>query len=521
MKNTVLYFLLMALWGFSPFASAQIEALTSDITVRNGVAYYNGQPFSGTLYSDDDEIVPNDCECTLIATYRNGLLHGEKREYHPNGKLKFVGRYEDGIPVGVHIYYLPNGAITEKIWYENGRPVKKEEYGSGGVVLLREIYENGELKEAHTFYSDGTKQTSEFKSPDGKRIFIKYYENGNPCCKEEYLNGNSHGEWIRYYASGQKKDYERYEQNQLIEKGSFDENGEKHGKWEKYNADGTVTVTLYEHGEIKSTQEVNPQYSVSNFQFYSDDVLGKYYNAARNTDEYIVFRSDESGYKDRPSRRIARKITDKLTQRAKRVNPELIKDKNATISKILQIENIRYNTEPFEYEVTQKDKNGNVQKVKKIAYRADIYYDITAYGPDGSELDKDEYEIKSDKADMGQLLRSILKYYPPTPEDALTKAIENIHTQWTHVGHLPYYISVSRITKSSGSKAKTVSYTTRYPVQKKMKFGYIPKGEYRPTVILKITNAYGDYGEAKVIKGGEWIKQHENELNNIYFKETY
>jgi antitoxin component YwqK of YwqJK toxin-antitoxin module len=51
--------------------------------------------------------------------YRNGVLHGEFKEYHENAKLKAEGKYKDGNLDGIIKYYHGNGRIRKVSRFEH------------------------------------------------------------------------------------------------------------------------------------------------------------------------------------------------------------------------------------------------------------------------------------------------------------------------------------------------------------------------------------------------------------------
>jgi len=125
--------LVVILGFFFPFlVIAQQVALENEVYEKNGIVYKGNRPFTGTLYSDDEGI-PNDCECTLEAHYKNGKLNGWKREWYDNGNIKYEGKYVNGKPVGTHTYYYSNGKKKKKEVYRNGELVSSVLYKRDGT----------------------------------------------------------------------------------------------------------------------------------------------------------------------------------------------------------------------------------------------------------------------------------------------------------------------------------------------------------------------------------------------------
>lgn len=73
---------------------SQEEITANEINFNGERAFKNGMPYTGIIYSF--EKANNDCRCLLEANYVNGYLHGEKKEWHKNGNIKFIGTYRKG-----------------------------------------------------------------------------------------------------------------------------------------------------------------------------------------------------------------------------------------------------------------------------------------------------------------------------------------------------------------------------------------------------------------------------------------
>jgi tetratricopeptide (TPR) repeat protein len=97
---------------------AQDDATTGQVVLKNGYIYKNNVLFTGVLYSV--ESANNECKCILEANYSGGRLNGIRREWHTNGKIKFVGNYIDGRLIGTAEKYDFDGyIIIEKPFLSN------------------------------------------------------------------------------------------------------------------------------------------------------------------------------------------------------------------------------------------------------------------------------------------------------------------------------------------------------------------------------------------------------------------
>ncbi|MEX1000521.1 MAG: toxin-antitoxin system YwqK family antitoxin [Crocinitomicaceae bacterium] len=51
--------------------------------------------------------------------YRDGLRHGEFKEYHQNTKVKIEGKFRDGNLDGKIVHYYPNGRVKKILYYKH------------------------------------------------------------------------------------------------------------------------------------------------------------------------------------------------------------------------------------------------------------------------------------------------------------------------------------------------------------------------------------------------------------------
>lgn len=74
----------------------------------------------------------------LQATFKNGVLVGQFKEYYPSGNLSRMGQYnKDG---------KLKGSITH--WHENGEKAEEDKYNVGGKLLSHKQWdEQGNLIE--------------------------------------------------------------------------------------------------------------------------------------------------------------------------------------------------------------------------------------------------------------------------------------------------------------------------------------------------------------------------------------
>ena len=143
-------------------------------------------------------------DTTRWENYNNGRLHGTKRTYYPDSKIKREVEYNNGIMDGKFKIYNLKGVIIEelnykqgkkheecKYFYDDGKPLKNENWNMG--------IKNGEFK---IFYYQGTIQVS-----------------------ESYKKGLKEGWFMEYYPDATTKRKALYKKDELLEEHRYDEQG--------------------------------------------------------------------------------------------------------------------------------------------------------------------------------------------------------------------------------------------------------------------------------------------------------
>ena len=177
MRNLII-FLFLAVFGKS---FAQIEVYQSDTKVVDNLVYYNNKPLTGVLFSDDEQLVPNACECTLRIKYENGLRNGKYQEWNINGKIKKEAVYKQGVLQQQKVYN--NDGLFVETHYKSGKPIKEVYYKDGKINKIKEYKQS--LKDyTITYYNDKLKITKKdffvnnklykTEKPFDNKFYIKY-----------------------------------------------------------------------------------------------------------------------------------------------------------------------------------------------------------------------------------------------------------------------------------------------------------------------------------------------------------
>jgi antitoxin component YwqK of YwqJK toxin-antitoxin module len=242
--------------------------------------YPNGKPkIVASFKNDVPEGVRREYspEGKIVAGYvfKNGNLSGEGitneagtrdglwKEYYPNGALRSTGIYNQGRRVGEWKFYHPNGQIEQTGSYN--RDGKEEGtwmwYFPTGNILREEKYRNGKIDGLSTEYDETGAITAQGEYIDDHREGKWKFNYGDHIAEEEYLNGMLNGSCKNYYSDGIIsfegkfiEDTPNGHHTWFYPNGNKKTEGDyvmglKSGEWLKYNNDGTLFLSIfYENG---------------------------------------------------------------------------------------------------------------------------------------------------------------------------------------------------------------------------------------------------------------------------------
>lgn len=149
----------------------------------------------------------------------NGLKQGHWVKHYSNGQKKYEAYFVDNNPVGELKRYDSYGNLYASLTYSaDGHAADAKFYHrSGKISALGKYYDN-----------------------EKDSIWLYYSENGDLYLQESYKRGVKDGLFIQYTSEHKK-----------IEEINW-KDGEKHGKWRKYYATGGELMfeVNYEHGKL-------------------------------------------------------------------------------------------------------------------------------------------------------------------------------------------------------------------------------------------------------------------------------
>jgi antitoxin component YwqK of YwqJK toxin-antitoxin module len=151
---------------------SQTNILINDIVIEQRWYYWNNKV-------SEEFIVEEKNLCTLkyskkgkLVSEQNdaksGLLNGFKKEYYPNGQLKYLHYYINGQQDGIQKGFFPDGFLIYELYYNNG--VK--------IGMWKGWWNNGNLFYEHHFDHKGKKVG----------IHKRWYKNGTLKYEAEYKN---------------------------------------------------------------------------------------------------------------------------------------------------------------------------------------------------------------------------------------------------------------------------------------------------------------------------------------------
>lgn len=141
----------------------RVEADIHGFEQKNGLLFYDNQPFSGYRYTN----YPNGKTATMLAYwqgkkeakseafylnghkryqkfYHKGKRFGTHTGWHNNGQMSFVRRYQNGLREGVQKNYHKNGQLwTEKHYKKGKEQGTQKEWSQGGRLVSNYVMKKG------------------------------------------------------------------------------------------------------------------------------------------------------------------------------------------------------------------------------------------------------------------------------------------------------------------------------------------------------------------------------------------
>jgi len=528
----------------------QLSAFENEVQNKDGVIYYQNRPLTGKLFSNDATAIKNDCECTLEADYKNGKLHGIKKMYYPNGKLKFKGDFSDGKPIGKHIFlddksnvikqqeYASDGSYTETVYNENGEKIgegffdvatgeKTVKFFKDEESVKEENYKNEKLIQV-TYWNEGKKVKEEMFTYGTQplRIVKLFDENEIPVAQESYdvTTGKKHGIWLQFDETGNKTQETEYRDDIIYTQQSYKDN-QKHGKgFEIDPFTHNKVEVFYRNGKLVDSQEQNPDFYIENYlakhyhNSYIKPVVVYRFNPIINTNEiYIIETTDEDS---KTIEQNIRKIVEQQMLKRPNILPNDIDAGNKILSGIFKIENIRHELKKHTYE-WHKNVKGKSVKYKEWGYNAVIAFDIKYLTPENNV--KKTLHFTS-TGGLYSILAIALrgKMYTQDAKEAYEFALSGINIKDFHAMAFPAISKIVKVLKknSRGVKYVLIEDGSANFVNKGAVFKIYDEdnSSFKSGIRIKKSKAYE--AEGKVTDNKKWLEKYIQEHKDVFIKES-
>ncbi|WP_010179137.1 toxin-antitoxin system YwqK family antitoxin [Aquimarina agarilytica] len=223
--------------GYSPVGVKETKGLYNIKGGKEGVwEYYDyGVKTSYGTYKDNQIegeyfMFYNNGKKRIEKNYENDKLNGYFVSYHKNGKISEQGYYNRGLVVGQwKSYYLDGTLKRDYFYHKDEKHGIQKEYATDGKLYEVSKYEFGRLISRTYYTSSGSiHETIDNTDFSNKSLTTFTHLNGKPFTVTNYLGGQRHGSYKKYYFEGQ-----------LSEEGTYF-NGKQKGKWQGYHENGKL-----------------------------------------------------------------------------------------------------------------------------------------------------------------------------------------------------------------------------------------------------------------------------------------
>ncbi|WP_298534731.1 hypothetical protein [uncultured Algibacter sp.] len=133
-----------------------VNVLDINLTLDNGVLFYNKSPFNGIIMSSyDSGVIKSKVE------YIEGRKDGSEIQWYENGSKLMERFYAKGFKVGIHKAWWENGNLkfeyhfnnegkyngSMKEWYQSGQPLRAFNYKNGKEDGAQRLWKpDGQIK---------------------------------------------------------------------------------------------------------------------------------------------------------------------------------------------------------------------------------------------------------------------------------------------------------------------------------------------------------------------------------------
>ncbi len=172
-RNSAIVFLLVSFSCHQPGVQDEVNHSTirldkNDLRLRveNGLLLWDNSPFSGTLYSLDQ----NNVDTLSLSSYRSGWEHGEWKQFYEGGQLKERRFFNNGLKACEYVAWWPNGKKQLHYIFENGEYESTcREWNNEGTLIKLANYKKGYEEGLQQLWYDNGKVRANYVIKDGRR----------------------------------------------------------------------------------------------------------------------------------------------------------------------------------------------------------------------------------------------------------------------------------------------------------------------------------------------------------------
>jgi len=137
------------------------------ISFENAGVFYQGKPFSGTLFRLDSQTQ----DTLKIESYLKGNRHGKWIQYFPGHVLKEFRTFERGKKTGAFVQYFPTGKKQQAYHFQNDEyQGLASEWNERGVLIREMHYVAGHEEGSQKLFYDNGQIRANYVMKDGRRF---------------------------------------------------------------------------------------------------------------------------------------------------------------------------------------------------------------------------------------------------------------------------------------------------------------------------------------------------------------
>ncbi|KOY88246.1 hypothetical protein AD998_15880 [bacterium 336/3] len=137
------------------------------ISNKNGLAYYENTPFSGTTYT----LFPNQKDTSEIFYYLEGKEHGIWKKFYANKQIREKREFKDGKKVGTLFKWWENGKMQMQYVFEDDEYQGTcKEWNDTGMLIKEMNYAKGHEEGSQKWWYDNGKIKSNYIIKNGRRF---------------------------------------------------------------------------------------------------------------------------------------------------------------------------------------------------------------------------------------------------------------------------------------------------------------------------------------------------------------